>query len=78
MTATNNTAAETLGQIGCRAGTDKTLHHSYDFYYPLVLERFRPLRNAAVLEIGIDQGASLKMWLEYFPHAFIYGIDIGV
>lgn len=78
MTAANSTAAETLGQIGSRAGTDKTLHHNFDFYYPLFLERFRPLRNAAMLEIGIDQGASLKMWLEYFPHAFIYGIDLGV
>ncbi len=78
MTAVTGTGSETLGQIGSRTGTDKTLHHNYDFYYPLFLERFRSLRNAAMLEIGIDQGASLKMWLEYFPHAFIYGVDVGV
>ena len=36
-------------------------------------------RNAssryAMLEIGIARGKSLLLWLDYFPHAFIYGID---
>jgi len=31
-----------------------------------------------MLEIGIDESHSLDTWLEYFPKAFIYGIDIGV
>jgi hypothetical protein len=30
-----------------------------------------------MLEIGIDQSKSLALWLEYFPHAFIYGLDIN-
>lgn len=29
-----------------------------------------------MLEIGIDESHSLDTWLEYFPKAFIYGIDI--
>ena len=29
----------------------------------------------AMLEIGIARGKSLLLWLDYFPHAFIYGID---
>ena len=27
--------------------------------------------------VGVDRSNSLKMWLEYFPNAFIYGIDIS-
>jgi len=34
--------------------------------------------GGGMLEIGIDQQKSLQTWLEYFPNAFIYGIDIGV
>ena len=30
-----------------------------------------------VLELGVYQGASLKMWRDYFPRAQIYGIDIN-
>lgn len=29
-----------------------------------------------VLEIGIGQGGSLRMWRDYFPNAEVYGIDI--
>jgi hypothetical protein len=29
-----------------------------------------------ILEIGIDEGRSLKMWAEYFPNAIIHGVDI--
>jgi hypothetical protein len=31
-----------------------------------------------MLEIGVDESRSLRLWLEYFPLAFVYGIDIGV
>ena len=26
--------------------------------------------------IGVKDGASLRMWKEYFPNAMIYGVDI--
>ena len=67
-----------LREIGVRVGTDKITHHHYDFHYPRFLEHFRELRDGAMLEIGIDRGASLAMWLDYFDKAFIYGIDINV
>lgn len=33
-------------------------------------------KNINILEIGINDGSSLKMWYEYFSRAFIYGLDI--
>ena len=30
-----------------------------------------------MLEIGIQNKYSVNLWLEYFPKAFIYGIDIN-
>jgi ADP-heptose:LPS heptosyltransferase/lipopolysaccharide biosynthesis glycosyltransferase len=37
-----------------------------------------PFRNSykSVLEIGICQGNSLRMWVDYFPNAIIHGVDI--
>ena len=39
---------------------------------------FEPFRNSEIniLEIGIENGDSLRIWREYFPHANICGIDI--
>ena len=34
--------------------------------------RFRPI---VLLELGVANGASLRLWKEYFPHAKIIGID---
>jgi len=63
--------------IGTEAGTDKIYHHGYDRFYPLFLNNLRNMSNG-MLEIGIDKTNSLKLWLNYFPNAFIYGLDIGV
>lgn len=63
-------------QIGVSAGTDKVTHHGYDRFYPRFLDGLRDM-SGAMLEIGIDKYRSLKLWQDYFPHAFIYGIDIG-
>ena len=62
-------------EIGLRCGTDKITHHGYDRFYPRFLEDIRGTTDA-VLEIGIETQASLNMWLDYFPNAFVYGIDI--
>ena len=70
-------AGQSLREIGLRAGTDKISHHEYDAYYPLFLEKYRERHGGAMFEIGLDEGKSLAMWLEYFPNAFIYGADIG-
>lgn len=67
---------QSLREIGLRAGSDKISHHEYDSYYEIFLEKFRDHGDEAMFEIGLDKGKSLAMWLEYFPRAFIYGLDI--
>lgn len=49
--------------------------HNYTPVYDQMLTKWRdePLR---VLEIGVAEGASLRMWREYFPNAEIFGLDI--
>ena len=65
---------KTFKEIGWNCG-DKVSHHRYDRFYPLFLE---PLRNTEfnMLEIGIDEGKSFKLWSEYFPKSKIWGADI--
>lgn len=65
---------QTLFEIGNTTGTDKVIHE----YLPHYARRFESLRGfpVALLEIGIAQGASLRMWKEYFSQGRIYGIDI--
>jgi SAM-dependent methyltransferase len=55
--------------------TDKDTVHSYLDVYQSVLE---PISESAtrVLEVGIQQGGSIKLWSEFFPNAHVYGVDI--
>lgn len=65
----------TLDQLALKYDTDKgSSSHWYTRYYS---EIFGPIREQieSFLEIGIGSGASLRMWRDYFPNAFIYGID---
>jgi 8-demethyl-8-(2-methoxy-alpha-L-rhamnosyl)tetracenomycin-C 3'-O-methyltransferase len=65
-----------LHDIGMRHGTDKAWCHGYTHRYaPL----FEPLRDQPIrlLELGVKDGASLRMWREYFPNASIFGLDIN-
>lgn len=67
---------KTLDQIAIECGTDKSSKvHFYTRHYERYFEplREKPLK---ILEIGIQNGYSLKMWKEYFPNAYIYGMDI--
>jgi hypothetical protein len=65
-----------LDAIGRQTGTDKASSgHNYLAFY----ERFfGGLRHAPIkiLEVGVLQGASLKVWERYFPNATIIGADI--
>lgn len=57
----------------------KTDKGSGGHHYTEVYEYFfYPIKNNVkkVLEIGVSEGASLKMWRDYFPKAMVYGIDI--
>jgi len=53
---------------------DKGTAHTYINEYEKLLGPYR--ENSTVLEIGICQGESLKMWNEYFINSTVYGIDI--
>lgn len=65
-----------LDAIGLKHGTDKaSSDHDYLNFYEIFLSPLRDERMT-VLEIGVFNGASLKTWEEYFPHATIIGADI--
>src|SRR6185503_10228084 len=58
------------------AGTDKSrLRQNYLVHYERMLERFRD-RPITLLEIGVHNGASLRVWEQYFKSASIVGVDI--
>ena len=65
-----------LDAIGMKYRTDKcSMEHSYLGKYTFFLERFRT-QSMKLLELGVFNGSSLRMWREYFPHAEIFGVDI--
>jgi len=67
---------KSLDEIAIEHGTDKSSKgHSYCQYYDMIFEPIKHRPNN-LLEIGIDTGASLRMWKDYFPHSHIHGIDI--
>lgn len=55
-------------------GSDKQCGHKYGPFYEYLLDRRRNTCDS-VLEIGIDQGFSLRAWREIFGIAQIVGID---
>lgn len=55
--------------------TDKNTSHSYLPVYENVLRHHRESAQH-VLEIGIAQGGSIKLWRDYFVNATIHGVDI--
>lgn len=61
-------------KIGLKHGTDKIAQHGYHRFYDFFLKHLRT-RKIKMLEIGIEDRHSLDLWLEYFPRAFVYGID---
>jgi len=56
--------------------TDKNTTHSY---IPLYQELLKGKKETAknVLEVGIYNGGSIKLWSEFFTNATTYGIDIS-
>lgn len=64
-----------LDELGRQFGTDKSsLRHDYLAWYEQYLEpiRFEPI---TLLELGVLDGASLKMWRMWLPNARIVGFD---
>lgn len=68
----------TLDQIGVRSGTDKSsLYHGYLDFYQKHLPKHEPEKIFTLMEVGIKDGASLRMWREFYPNAqYIGGMDI--
>lgn len=66
----------TLDDLATKYNTDKGPNdHMYTSRYSIYLEPFRDI-EFNLLEIGVYDGASVKMWKEYFPKATIVAIDI--
>jgi hypothetical protein len=69
--------APSLDEIGLETGTDKaSSHHGYLDFYDRFFEKLRG-RPVRILEIGVLQGASVKMWETYFPYGLVIGADIN-
>lgn len=64
-----------LDEIVDNSRTDKNTTHSY---LPLYDKLLRSKKETAtrVLEVGIYQGGSIKLWHDYFKGAIVYGLDI--
>jgi len=66
----------TLDEIALSYATDKASNlHNYTEKYERYFAALRQ-EKLKVLEIGIQNGYSLKTWKQYFPFAEIFGIDI--
>jgi len=73
---------ESLANLAIKYKTDKEISHihhgeghKYCNFYDLHLSSIRS-NNLKIFEIGIFDGASLRMWKEYFYNSEIYGVDI--
>lgn len=67
---------DTLNDLGLNHKTDKASNlHDYLVHYEQFLSPFR-LEAFDMLEIGVLNGASIRMWHDYFPAARIVGVDL--
>jgi hypothetical protein len=62
---------KTLSELAFMYGTDK-LEHGYIPFY----EQYLPKKPKKILEIGVKEGRSISMWLQYFPEAIVHGLDL--
>ena len=68
---------DSLSKLGKKYGTDKIGKHNYlPVYYDLFKDRTNEIKK--VLEIGVGEGAGLRMWRDFFPKAVVYGAEIDL
>lgn len=68
-----NNILMTLDELSVKYGSDKgSLKHGYCPFY----EKHLPKNPKKILEIGVKEGASIRMWKEWFPNAEIHGLDL--
>ena len=64
-----------LEEIVDNTKTDKNTTHSYlPLYQKLLISKKETAKN--ILEVGIFNGGSIKLWSDFFTNANIYGLDI--
>ena len=56
--------------------SDKGARHSYIEYYESLLAPYRR-PGARLLEIGVFEGESLRLWQAYFSEGEVVGLDIS-
>ena len=68
----------TLSELFRRHGSDKD-HPAGHSYGPVYEKLLAPRRDGvfSVLEVGVLGGASLRAWRDYFPSAFVIGVDVS-
>jgi len=67
----------TLNEIGKKYDCDKSdRYHSYLRKYEFFLSKFKN-EHITLLELGVLNGSSLKMWSEFFSGSRIIGTDIN-
>lgn len=72
----DSAGAKTLDALGRRYGTDKASDgHNYLAAYEEFLFPYRD-KAEIVMEIGVRDGPSVRVWQDYFPNARIVGVDI--
>lgn len=51
--------------------------HSYGPFYEQLFNEYDRQDKLTILELGVQNGGSLRAWKEYFPNADVYGVDIA-
>jgi predicted O-methyltransferase YrrM len=65
----------TLASLADNKRTDKNTTHCYlDLYQELFGSKKETAKH--VLEVGVQQGGSFKLWYDYFTNATIHGYDL--
>ena len=74
LTQLNEFHKSDKGTAGKKEGSIFEGHSYISHYYEKV---FLPLKEKTktIVEIGVNFGASMRLWHDYFPNAVIYGID---
>lgn len=68
-----------LNELAIKHVTDKSsIYHDYCDEYEFFLNGYRD-KAINLLEIGVANGGSVRMWLDYFlhPNTNVYGVDVN-
>ncbi len=66
-----------LLELSNKYNTDKGYKHNYPEIYQKYFDSIKD-KSLNILEIGVLNGASIRMWLDYFSQSHIYGLDIDI